>query len=89
MPLRITDNRFTSTVPDCTTTAELVDAGWHVTAHPGRVFTRDQAVTAMLIAEVEALNLPADDRTWRHVAQWRAEIGLPPAKADAPGEGGA
>jgi hypothetical protein len=82
MALRITENRMTSSVPGCDTTAEYRDGGWHVTAHPGRVFTHDQAVTAMLIAEAEALHLPASDRIWRHVAQWRAEIGLPPEGGD-------
>jgi hypothetical protein len=75
---------MTSTVPGCTAIAVRRDDGWHITGHPDRVFTRDQAITAMLIAEVEALNLPPTDRTWRHVAQWRAEIGLPPEGGESP-----
>jgi hypothetical protein len=81
--LRITDTRMTSTVPGCDRIAERREGGWHVTGHPDRVFARDHAVTAMLIAEVEALNLPTD-RTWWHVAQWRAEIGLPPEGGEQP-----
>jgi hypothetical protein len=84
--LRITLTRISSTVPGCDSIAERREDGWHVTGHPGRVFTQDQAVTAMLIAEVEAFNLPPDDRTWKHVAQWRTEIGLPP-QGRPPAEG--
>ncbi|MGC5011384.1 hypothetical protein ACLQ2R_11515 [Streptosporangium sp. DT93] len=54
------------------------DDGWIVTAHPGRTFTRDQAITALTIAEILALAPPAEDPLWLFVNGWQAELDLPP-----------
>ncbi|MFF3442113.1 hypothetical protein [Streptosporangium sp. NPDC002721] len=54
------------------------DGGWIVTGHPGRIFTRDQAITALTIAEVLALAPPPEDPLWLFVNGWRAELDLPP-----------
>jgi hypothetical protein len=48
--------------------------GWHVTTHPGRTFDRNQAITAMTLAEIEGQGLADDPRYAAHVAQWRNEL---------------
>jgi hypothetical protein len=49
MALHITDDEITSDeVPD---RAYLDDGMWYVADHPGRPFDRNQAITAMLLAE--------------------------------------
>lgn len=53
---------------------------WSVTWLPGRALTRDQAITAMTIAEVVAENPELwddpDHRMWLFVDGWAAEVGL-------------
>jgi hypothetical protein len=78
MALQITDTRITSTLPDCDDVAVRGPAGWSVSWLPGRVLDRDQAITAMVLAEVYTLNPPPEHKLWRHVDGWRAELGLPP-----------
>lgn len=62
---------------------------WSVTWLPGRVLTRDQAVTAMTIAEmvVERAHILADSssRLWWHMNGWAEELGItgPNAVAEA------
>ncbi|MGH3296928.1 MAG: hypothetical protein ACRDP7_34555 [Trebonia sp.] len=62
---------------------------WSVTWLPGRALTRDQAVTAMTIAEmvVERANILADSssKLWWHMDGWAAELGItgPHAVAEA------
>ncbi|MFD8527212.1 hypothetical protein ACFV0L_07340 [Streptosporangium canum] len=51
---------------------------WSVTGHPARTFTRDQAITALSIAEALALAPPPDHRLWLFINNWRAELDLPP-----------
>lgn len=56
MSLTVTDTRISS--DRCLNVAELGPGGWTVTGYPGRLFDRDQATTAMLLAELLALTLP-------------------------------
>ena len=46
---------------------------WVVSCHPGRLFTRDQAITAMVLAERLAAGCGDDDP---FVVGWREELGL-------------
>jgi hypothetical protein len=93
--IRSTDTPHTATawpVPDEPTL-------WTVTWLPGRNLTRNQAITAMTIAE-EAGQVPADcdpevydDGFWSRADAWAAELGLsgPDAvvRASEPPEAGA
>jgi hypothetical protein len=60
---------------------------WAVTWLPGRLLTRNQAITAMTIAEVAAAHgygVADDDSKWRlHVDGWAAELGLSGPQATA------
>ena len=46
---------------------------WIVSSHPGRLFTRNQAITAMVLAERLAAGYGDDDP---FVVGWREELGL-------------
>jgi hypothetical protein len=46
---------------------------WIVSCHPGRLFTRNQAITAMVLAERLAAGFGDDDP---FVIGWREELGL-------------
>jgi len=46
---------------------------WIVSCHPGRLFTRNQAITAMVLAERLAVGYGEDDPL---VLGWREELGL-------------
>ena len=46
---------------------------WTVSCHPGRLFTRNQAITAMVLAERLAAGYGDDDP---FVIGWREELGL-------------
>jgi hypothetical protein len=46
---------------------------WIVSDHPSRLFTRDQAITAMVLAERLAAGYGDDDP---FVIGWREELGL-------------
>jgi len=50
--------------------------GWDLSWLPGRLVTRDQATTGMLLAEALACAVDPQDRIWRHVANWMAELGV-------------
>jgi hypothetical protein len=61
-------------------TAELRDhaaadgqGAWTVSSYPGRLFTRNQAITAMVLAERVAAGYGHDDP---FVIGWREELGL-------------
>lgn len=61
----------------------LVDAEhWRVSWLPGRVLTRNQAITAMTLAEAvvtmqdEGATLDICHRLWPHVDNWARELGL-------------
>lgn len=62
---------------------------WSVSWLPGRLLLRNQAITAMTIAEVVAVHADelADNgnRWWLHIDGWAAELGLsgPHAVAEA------
>ncbi|MDX3101098.1 hypothetical protein [Nonomuraea angiospora] len=58
MGLTITDTHMTS--DGCPNVAELHAGGWTVTGYPGRLFDRNQAITAMLLAELLALTAGHD-----------------------------
>jgi hypothetical protein len=76
MALYITDVLMASDVPGCTAVAAPHPDGWSVTGFPGPL-TRNQAVTAMVLAEVYAIEPPPSDPIWRHVPGWLRELGLP------------
>jgi hypothetical protein len=83
MATKISDSEMTSDQTRHTATAWPVPGeptGWSVTWLPGRNLTRDQAITAMTIAE--AVVTHADDladsasRWWLHIDGWAAELGI-------------
>jgi hypothetical protein len=85
MSLTITDQTMRSPDTPHTATAWPVPDEptlWTVTWLPGRNLTRNQAVTAMTIAETIG-RIPADagpeawtGTLWRHLDGWAAELGL-------------
>lgn len=58
---------------------------WSVTWLPGRALTRDQAITAMTIAEAITQHPntahPASHRWHQFLQSWAAELGLTPSEA--------
>lgn len=66
-------------------TATATRAGWEVTWLPGRALTRNQAVTAMTIAEWVTVHRDALagglSPEWVHLAAWAGELGLTPERA--------
>ncbi|MEU7839256.1 hypothetical protein [Nonomuraea sp. NPDC049129] len=70
------------TSDDCPNVAELLAGGWTVTGYPGRLFDRNQAITAMLLAELLALTLPTNERLALLAGCWRTELGI--SEADGP-----
>ncbi|MEU7003487.1 hypothetical protein [Nonomuraea sp. NPDC046570] len=70
--MRITDTRMTS--DRCADVAELRNGRWLITGHPGRSFDRNQAITAMTLAEVLAAAPPLGDPVWFFVQNWRDEL---------------
>ncbi|MEV1002808.1 hypothetical protein [Nonomuraea sp. NPDC050202] len=79
MTLTITDTHMAS--DGCPNVDELRAGGWTVTGYPGRLFDRNQAITAMLLAELLALTLPAG-RDALLAACWRTELDI--TEADGP-----
>lgn len=68
--------------------AVLVDGGWLVSWLPRRVLTRDQAMTAMTIAETVSRydwSSPFDPAAdiWLFIDGWAAELGITAANAVA------
>ncbi|RBQ18366.1 hypothetical protein DP939_21105 [Spongiactinospora rosea] len=59
------------------------DGRWTVTGHPGRTFDRDQAITALTIGEVLAIDPPPSDPIWLFVPGWQAELAGPTATTTA------
>ena len=72
--IRITSTHMSSPDTPHTATAD----GWEVSWLPGRTLDRNQATTAMVIADiVGATGVPrADDPVWLHLDGWAAELGL-------------
>jgi hypothetical protein len=92
MSIRITDTQMTSDQTRHTATAWPVPDEptlWSVTWLPGRALTRNQAITAMTIAEmvVERADILADSssKLWWHMDAWAEELGItgPNAVAEA------
>lgn len=50
--------------------------GWVLSWLPERQLSRDQATTAMVLAETLACATDGQDPVWGHVANWMTEIGL-------------
>jgi|SRR5215472_7557333 len=81
MSTTITSTAMTSDATRHTATAWPVDGEptlWSVTWLPGRALTRDQAITAMTIAEVVAITDLTDNRhrMWLFIDGWAAELGI-------------
>ena len=74
--ITITDTTMTS--PATPHTATTTGDGWEVSWLPGRTLTRNQATTAMTIADmVGGTGVPrADDPIWLFLDGWAAELGL-------------
>jgi hypothetical protein len=78
MPLTITGDSMSG---DHTShTARLVPGhpdAWEVSWLPGRLMTRNAAITAMVLADTARAD-PMDDghRLWPHIQGWAAELGL-------------
>jgi hypothetical protein len=80
MTLRISDQVMTS---DATrhTARQLRPDVWTVSWLPGRLLDRNQATTAMVLAEKVAETVANDElhcghRLWPLIDQWAAELGL-------------
>jgi hypothetical protein len=74
--IRITNTHMSS--PDTPHTATATENGWEVTWLPGRTLDRNQATTAMVIANIvggQGVGL-SDDPIWPHLDNWAAELGL-------------
>ena len=81
MNIKITDEAMTSdTTPHSTRPA---GDGWAVTWLPGRVLTRKQAITAMVLAETVAGGIgDHTDKRWLFIEGWAAnELGITGADA--------
>ena len=51
--------------------------GWEVTWLPGRVLTRNQAITAMTIADIVATcDMMSDSPMWPFIDSWAGELGM-------------
>jgi hypothetical protein len=74
--IMITDTTMTS--PATPHTATATGGGWQVSWLPGRTLNRNQATTAMVIANlVGDKGVPrADDPVWLFLDGWAAELGL-------------
>lgn len=80
MSMKITDTVMTSDQTPHKATAGPVANGqqfWTVTWLPGRQLTRNEAITAMILAETVAAGLgDHTDPQWLHIDGWAAELGL-------------
>jgi hypothetical protein len=74
----ITDSLMSSDQTRHTARVNPDGAWWSVTWLPGRALTRDQAISAMTIAESvdAALDPYSTERVWPHITGWAAELGL-------------
>jgi hypothetical protein len=74
--IRITDTSISS--PDTPHTATATRGSWRVSWLPGRALSRNQAITAMLIATIvgdRGMGL-SDDPIWLQLDKWAGELGL-------------
>jgi hypothetical protein len=67
------DGRVIATARHCKDAADDGRGVWIVSGWPGRSFTRNQAITAMVLAERLAAGYGDDDP---FVIGWREELGL-------------
>ena len=67
------DDRVVATAEFSEYAATGGHGAWVVSCHPGRLFTRNQAITAMVLAERLAAGFGDDDL---FVIGWREELGL-------------
>jgi hypothetical protein len=75
MATTITDRLMRST--STPHTARRTDDGWEVSYLPGRILTRSQATSAMLIAVRAGHGTGLHDhQNWQHINTWAAELGL-------------
>jgi hypothetical protein len=75
MSLLITENHMSS--EHTPHTAEFTGEGWRLSWLPDRLLDRDQATTAMVIAETVArTELHPGDRMWFFLTSWAAELDL-------------
>lgn len=73
--IKISDTHMSS--PATPHTATATEQGWQVSWLPGRVLDRNQATTAMVIANIAASrNLTPGDKLWPHLDNWASELGL-------------
>ena len=72
MTLEICD-RVVATARFSSHAAADCNGAWIVSTHPARLFTRNQAITALALAERLALGYGDDDP---HVIGWRKELFL-------------
>lgn len=86
MSITITDDLMTSTETPYTARWSADAAGdaqgaWVVSWLPQRLLTRNQAVTAMTLAQCVAIH-DASAYPWRqHIEGWAAELGISPGRA--------
>lgn len=78
MSTRITDEGMTSTTTRHFATRVDADAElWEVSWLPAQLLTRNQAVTAMTLAEVVAVeDMHSNNPKWAFVDNWARELGL-------------
>src|SRR5690348_12849130 len=78
MNVTVTDDAMTG--ENTTHTARRTYEGiniWEVSWLPGRLPDRNQAISAMVIADFAASTAPRQgDRLWPHIEGWAAELGL-------------
>jgi hypothetical protein len=78
MPVTIHDRTMTS---DSTSHAARLAPGtqhhWEVSWLPGRRLTRNEAITAMTLAEACSTTAPPErNRLWPHIRSWADELGI-------------
>jgi hypothetical protein len=74
--IQISDTHMSS--PDTPHTATATGDGWEVSWLPGRTLDRNQATTAMVIANIvggKGVGL-SEDPVWPFLDNWAAELGL-------------
>jgi hypothetical protein len=76
MALRIDTDRMTSQDTAHFAVPTPDGQGWAVSWLPGQTLDRNQAITAMTVAEVVATELPSTSPWWLFLDVWAAELGL-------------
>ncbi|TVY99993.1 hypothetical protein EAS64_38555 [Trebonia kvetii] len=78
MPVTISDRTMTSDrSPHAARLAPGTQDHWEVSWLPGRRLTRNEAITAMTLAETcSTTAAPDPDRQWPFIEGWAAELGI-------------